>query len=334
MEIKKKYQNRCVLITGAAGYIGSKIILKLRDQDCHIKACVYNDDEVKNLTKVVGKAPKCSIEFFQGDIRDPKCWEQWITQGIDAIFLLAAQTSHYVANENPPANWEINVQPIVFLANACKKNNVLPRIVFASSATVYGILNKLPADESFLCNPVSIYDIHKLTAEHYLKYYHQSFELDTVSLRLSNVYGPSYTSSQRDRGVLNLMAGKALRGEEITVFGKGDWLRDYIHLDDVVEAFLYAGIGPAQNLRGKSFNICSGVGTRYVDVIQLLVVEANNLVGWKSPIVHTDGKNLTPVDERNYIGIHQAFTDATQWNSSIDLRDGIRNLLQVLAHEK
>jgi nucleoside-diphosphate-sugar epimerase len=135
-------------------------------------------------------------------------------------------------------------------------------------------------------------------------------------------------ATKQDRGIVNMMTTRALAGEDLTVYGSGSWLRDYVHLSDVARAFLHAGAAPAEAVAGRAFNICTGVGSRFRDVLARIVAEAELISGKRSRIVHVD-KTLSPIDERSYIGTHAAFTAATGWSPAIELGAGISELARA-----
>ena len=186
----------------------------------------------------------------------------------------------------------------------------------------------LPVDEQAPCSPLTVYDIHKLCSEQYLSYFSSTHGIPSCSLRLANVYGSSAGTSKPDRGIVNSMVKRALAREDLTVYGSGDWLRDYVHLSDVAKAFLRAGSAPSANIAGRSFNICSGVGTRFRDVLALIRDEAAKVTSHPSSIVHVD-KTLLPDRRAKFRrASHDAFTTATGWmpQSSIS-RSGILELV-------
>jgi nucleoside-diphosphate-sugar epimerase len=125
-----------------------------------------------------------------------------------------------------------------------------------------------------------------------------------------------------------MMTARALAGEDLTVYGSGNWLRDYVHLSDVARAFLHAGVAPAEAVSGRAFNVCTGVGSRFCDVLDLIATEAEAISGKRSRVVHVD-KTLSPIDERSYIGSHAAFTAASGWSPRIELRAGISELVRA-----
>jgi nucleoside-diphosphate-sugar epimerase len=320
-----------ILLTGADGYIGTTILRQLHDVDCSVRALVppNQDAGAVGLTQL---GPN-RTEVIEGDLRTTTDFRPWL-DGVDLVIHLAAQTSHYEANAHPTDDAAINVAPTLRMLEWCRDNGMKPRIVFASSATVVGLPTDLPVDERAPCFPVTIYDVHKLAVEYYLAIFAREHGISSCSLRLANVYGPGLVATRPDRGILNLMVRRALEGQDLTVFGTGGWLRDYVHLRDVAAAFLRASGAPVEQISGRSFNVCTGKGTPFRDVLGLIADEAAALTGKKSRIVHED-KVLSPIDERSYIGNPRALLEATRWAPSVDLRSGVLELIELgLAQRK
>ena len=319
-----EYSGKRVLVTGGAGYIGSVLISKLVPLGCEITTVLMPGDPLPFQETHMER-----IKTFEGDVRDAGAWEGWL-EGQDIVFHLAGQTSHYIANEHPIHDWQANAAPILHLCGACQRQEWNPRILFASTATVYGAPDQLPVDESFPQFPLTIYDVNKLAAEGYLAYFSMEHGIPSVTLRLSNVYGPSIGTSKKERGVMNQMALKALEGEALQVYGTGVWRRDYIHLDDVVAAFMLAAIATEDKVAGRAFNVSTGVGTNFVDAVNMIAEAAEQLTNFPVLISHVDAATLSVVDERNYIGNYGAFMEATSWSPKIDVASGLKNLVKTL----
>jgi len=315
------YKGKRILVTGGSGYLGTHLINKLNDVDCEI---IKLDN--RSVTQAENKRLAKIIDVV-GDIRDRKIWEE-VIEGIDVIFHFAAQTSVYVSNENPIEDLNINVVPIINLLSACKKKNAKPIILFSSTVTTVGIPQNLPVDESQSDNPISIYDLHKVMAENYLKYYSKQKMIDAIVLRLANVYGPGPKSSSSDRGILNLMIQKALNGEPLTIFGEGNFLRDYIFVDDVARAFLLAGVY-SDGTSGKHFIIGSGKGTTIADTFNLVKERVLFKTGKKVPISHIPPpQNQSPIDLRNFIADSSYFKNITGWHPEYNLTEGIDSTIE------
>jgi UDP-glucose 4-epimerase len=311
------YKNKSVLVTGGGGYIGSSLIQKLRDIPCKIILLSRNKSQ-KNL---IGKG-KAKITIRQGDIRDPKIWPR-LLKGVDIVFHFAAQTSSKVANENPVDDIQINLLPIVALIEACLREKHPPAIIFSGTVTQVGLTKTYPVNEVFQDRPITVYDINKLAAEKYLQYYAQQLGGKAVTLRLANVYGPGPESSSADRGILNLFVQKAIRGESLTVYGKGDFVRDYVYIDDVINAFLAAGV-EIKKTSGHYYVIGSGVGHTFAQMTRMVTRLAAKKTGKKVRVAHIrPPENLSLIESRNFVANYSKFKQITGWKPKISLRSGV-----------
>lgn len=310
------FQGKKILITGGAGYLASALVKLLKDVDCHIIRLARHESQ---LLPVVGGA---HIEDIIADVRERSTWEQ-VLPGIDYIFHFAAQTSTYVANEDPSTDLNNNVLPMLYLLESCKEHDWRPTILFSSTVTIAGIPTRLPVDEAYQDDPLTIYDLHKLMAEKYLKWYVSQGVVRGSILRLANVYGPGPKSSRPDRGILNLMIRRALAGETLTVYKPGDNLRDYIYIEDVVQAFLDA----ARNIgtvNGRHFIIGSGEGYTIADAMRLVADRVALKTGKQVAIKRIDPPpNQSPIESRNFVADSRHFSQATGWQAFRQLTEGI-----------
>ena len=265
---------------------------------------------------------RAEIRDVVGDIRDRAIWENTL-QDSDIVFHFAAQTSVYAANENPFADLEINVLPIVHLLETCRQKGLQPIVLFSGTVTEAGIPTRVPVDESHPDRPITVYDLHKLMAENYLRYYVNQGVVHGTVLRLANVYGPGPQSSNADRGVLNMMIRKALKGEAITVYGKGDSLRDYVYVQDVAYAFLMAG-ARIKHVNGQHFVIGSGRGHTLEDAFNLVAKRVAIKTGELVQVTHIkpDGL-LSPIETRSFVADSSKFIHATGWRPRYSLGEGI-----------
>jgi nucleoside-diphosphate-sugar epimerase len=246
-----------------------------------------------------------------------------LIEDVDVIFHLAAQTSAAKANADPLEDVSINVLPMVSLLEACRQAQSVPTVLFAGTATECGLASSLPVDETVSDEPVTIYDLHKLVAENYLKFYCHQGAVRGATLRLANVYGPGPPSSNTDRGILNLMVRRALAGEELTVYGTGEYLRDYIFVDDVARAFIAA----AENMeavKGGHYLIGSGTSRTVVEAIQQVAARVASKTGIEVPVVHAvPPGTLSPIDTRNFTASTTLFQGRTGWRAMVSLTEGI-----------
>ncbi len=311
------------MITGGGGYLASGLIALLKDSGCSISRLV------RSIPENEAPADSPHVMDVTGDVCDPDLWAR-VLEGLDVVFHFAAQTSTYVANADPLADQTVNVMPMLRLVEACRRRNARIKICFASTATIAGVPEKWPVDESFPDHPLTAYDLHKQMAEQYLKWYAEQGWVHGVTLRLPNIYGPGPRSKRSDRGILNQMIHRALDGDPLTVYGTGACLRDYLYIEDAARAFL-AAAAHCEALSGQHFFIGSGVGYSIASALKMVAeraaVRTGKVVEVQSVVPPED---LSPVEERNFVADSRLFREATGWQPYFSLQEGIDQTMEEL----
>jgi len=240
-----------ILVTGGAGFIGSYLVDRLIKEG-HKVVVVDNlsTGKKENLNpaffKKSGAGPKA--KFYKIDIRSPKINQIFRKEKPQIVFHYAAQIDVRKSMENPMEDADINILGTLNLLENCWRYGV-KRFIFASSIGVYGEPKVLPTKEEHRLNPISPYPITKLAIEKYLNYY-QNQGLDFVCLRYSNIYGPRQLSTG-EGGVIAIFIDKILKGKKPIIFGDGKQSRDFLYVDDAVEAAILgikASTGSIYNL--------------------------------------------------------------------------------------
>ncbi|ACV11180.1 NAD-dependent epimerase/dehydratase [Halorhabdus utahensis DSM 12940] len=264
-----RVSGQTVLITGGAGFIGSHLA----------DALVEHNDVIVLDNLSTGKRENVpdGATFVEGDVRDADVVAD-VSDGVDLIFHKAAVVSVERSIDEPAFSHEVNFDGTLTLLEAARR--VDARVVFASSAAIYGDPDTLPITESDPVDPQSPYGIDKCAADQYLRAYHDLYGLETVALRYFNAYGPRQTASDYS-GVISIFGEQARAGEPITVNGDGTQTRDFVHVSDVVTANLLAA---TTEHVGTAYNIGTGGETS----IRSLAETIQATVGTDSPIVHGD----------------------------------------------
>lgn len=324
--IEQYFENKKIFLTGGSGYIATNVVEFLKKINCEIvrfdllRKFSILDDCIARVTDICG------------DIRD-KNYLMDCFVGSDIIFHFAAQTSAYVAGQDPIVDYKINVLPMLNMLEICREKHISPSIVFSSTATICGVTKKTFVNDEVLNYPETVYDLHKMMAEDYLKYYSRQGFVKGVSLRLANVYGPGPKSSSADRGVLNTMTKKALRGENITIYGKGEFIRDYIHVKDVALAFLLAATN-IDKLNSRNFVIGSGVGYTISDAFKLVAKCVQAKAGVKADVVSIDyPSEFQSIEKRDFVADSSAFKKNTGWEARYALKNGIDDMIDNFLHK-
>ena len=256
------------LVTGGAGFIGSHIAETLLAQGNSVRILdnfsTGRRENVEALTKRFGSP---HLEIIEGDIRDVSRVGEAV-RGIEVIFHEAAFVSVPQSMNEPQNCFDINLTGTSQLFDAARRAGVR-RAVVASSAAVYGESEALPLVEETPLQPKSPYAVSKRVNEMYAELFTNSFGFDVVALRYFNVYGPRQRPDSMYAAAVPIFVRRLLDGKPITVYGDGGQTRDLINIHDVVRANIVAS--EHSNAAGKVFNICTGVETRLLDLLEELL---------------------------------------------------------------
>lgn len=293
------------LITGVAGFIGSALAKRLLDEG-------YRVVGIDNfLTGLVENIPP-GVIFLEIDITDSAQLEKLDSYDFDVVLHLAAQTSGEISFDDPEKDLQINALGTLYVAQYCSNRNI-PRLLYASSATVYGDAETQPILVSQCKQPKSYYGITKLAGEQYLRLFSEKINITT--LRMFNVYGPGQNIDNIKQGMVSIYLYYLMKGEPILVKGSKDRFRDFIYIDDVVDAWVAAVEG--SETYGGVYNLSSGSKTTVADLL-LVLCEA-----WGEPqhaIAYTDG---TPGDTLGSVGSIEKTKNDLNWSPKVDLKDGV-----------
>ena len=242
-----------VLVTGGAGFIGSHIV----------DACIDAGHQVVVVDDLsTGARANLNVRarWYHVDVRSEQLDAVIAAERPDVISHQAAQVSVKRSMDDPVLDASINVVGTLRLLEAARRHGVGRFVLASTGGAIYGDIAEGLADESHPCRPVSPYAIAKLSAEHYLESYRLAHGLETVVLRYSNVYGPRQ-DPHGEAGVVAIFMQKILAGTPPTIFGDGEYVRDYVFVDDVVRANLTALTLPLGRRTPTLFNIATGVQT-------------------------------------------------------------------------
>jgi UDP-glucose 4-epimerase len=243
-----------ILVTGGAGFIGSHIVDRLMEDDFDIT--VIDDLSTGSLANISPHREKKNFHLVEGDIRDVNLIRKTL-EGVDIVFHEAALASVTFSVKDPIAANRINVEGTLNLLNASCDLSV-KRFIFASSAAVYGITKSPQKREDDTLNPTSPYGVSKLAAENYVRVFQRLHGLKTLCLRYFNVYGPRQRVDVHGSygGVISIFINRLLNNMPPIIHGDGEQTRDFVYIDDVVEANMLAM--NSENGAGEVFNIGTG----------------------------------------------------------------------------
>jgi UDP-glucose 4-epimerase len=306
-----------VVITGAAGFIGSTLVDRLLDEGHHVLGVDdLSSGHLGNLDRAMGDT---WFRFVESDIAADATRDAVASHRAEVVFHLAAHMDVRHSVAEPVGDARNNVVGSVAVFEAARIGGAR-KVVFASSGgTIYGDQENYPTDESARFDPHSPYAASKICGESYLHVYRHLCGLQTTALALGNVYGPRQ-DPYGEAGVVSIFASALLEGRPTAIFGDGETTRDYVYVDDVVEAFVRAASTAGDGLR---LNVGTGRETSVRALHRL--------------IAHTVGKPETPTfrppraGELARVGLD---TTAAQrvlgWRARTDLPDGLRRTVAWL----
>lgn len=297
------------LISGFNGLIGAAFLEKYSDRF----------DEIVTI----GRKKNTSLNHIYYDLSDPK---KINLPECDVFFHFASQTSLWNSREDVLNDLKTNVVGFTYLLESLKKLSTRPIVILASTATQVGYTNNIKVHESDLVdNPITFYDLSKLTAEKYLLRYVDESWLQGCSLRLCNVFGGSKNYGAQDRGIIDKVFMKAVDGEKITLYGEGNFLRDYIYIEDVIDAF-WSAFQSIENTNNKIYYIGSGKGIPLKDAFSLAQKIATEVNPNQQPIsIIPPPPEASLMEARSFISHNEFFIRDSNWAPQYSLEEGLRH---------
>lgn len=309
------FAGRAVLITGGLGFVGSSLAIALVRAGARVAVLDalipgYGGNE-HNLAPV-----REQVEVHLGDIRAQEAMNA-LVQGQEFIFHCAGQVSHVLGMQEPFRDIDLNLRGTAVLLEACRHHNPGAVVVYAGTRGQYGAATSLPVTEEAPCRPLAVHEITKHAAEQLCQMYTRSFGIKSVLCRLTNLYGPRSQMKSAGFGVVNWMLRLALEGKQLQVFGDGQVLRDFLYIDDAVEAMLALAATPSTY--GEPYNIGSGAPCSLLALAQALVDAAQ--AGSYALAPYTPERKAQ--EPGSFYCDIQKITAATGWRPRTSLEDGL-----------
>jgi UDP-glucose 4-epimerase len=296
-----------VLVTGGAGFIGFHLTKKLSTLTS--KLTIY-DNLSSGTMENVKDVPKA--KFVKGDILDLKTLCNLPKQ--DLIYHLAAQVVVGYSMENPLADFETNAKGTLYVLEKARKDDA--KVVFASSAAVYGNPSVFPTPESYGFHPFSCYGLSKVVGEEYCQMYREQYGLDIVITRFANVYG------LRCHGVIHDLLDKLAKNpDKLEIIGTGKQCRDFVHISDIVEALVL--LGSKKNISGDVYNL--GLG-KTVSITELANMILSILNLQKRTAVSTTGVSWQGDVTKIWFDISKAKKELG-WTPKVTLEESIKEVI-------
>jgi UDP-glucose 4-epimerase len=310
-----RFRSKRVLVTGGGGFVGSNLVKKLYEEGANIT--VLDDLFTGNLSHIGHYA-----KFTKGSVTDYDLVELLVKE-VDIVFNLAARNI-IVSTEKPREDFEVNVGGMLNILLAARKHGV-DRIVYTSSASVYGNLRYIPINEDDGLSILNPYAASKLSAEHYCMAFWESFGVPITILRYSNVYGPNQSPSNPYCGVVSKFFEFVIADLPIQIHGDGEQTRDFTFVDDAVEATLLAAQSP--RAVGEVFNIGTGKETSVNQLADIVI----DILGRDGGRVYVDRRDIDNL-RRRVLNIEKS-RRILRWIPMTLLKNGLYKTYQWLGQE-
>lgn len=321
------WRGRRVVVTGGAGFLGSNLVHALVAQGAQATSIdAMLADGGANTANLAGLGR--DVATIAADLReiDGDGLAAHLREA-DAVFHLAAQTSHMASMDAPLEDLAINATATLRLLEALRRVNPRALLVLASTRQVYGRPRALPVDERHPLDPPDCNGVSKLAAEGYATVYARVHGIPAVVLRLTNCYGPRMRIRDARQTFLGIWIRAALRGETFEVWG-GDQLRDLTYADDAVAAMLAVAGAPAAGVAGRVFNVGGSAPVSLRDLADMVVAAA----GAGSYRIVPFPPDRKPIDIGSYVADDRALRLATGWAPRVDLAAGLASTVDYYRH--
>jgi UDP-glucose 4-epimerase len=298
------------LVTGAAGFIGGAVA----------KILVENGHQVvtvDNLSTGFEDAIPEGVTFVKGNCQDLAVINQLENYSFDAIYHIAGQSSGEISFDDPVYDLQTNAQSTLLLLKLAMKTRC-KKFIYASTMSVYGDKPDEPVLEETTLNPKSFYGVGKVASENYMRIY-QDYGINCTALRLFNVYGPGQNLLNLRQGMVSIFLAQALKNNHVHVKGSKDRFRDFIYIDDVVEAFMLAE-RKEQN-QFDVMNISTGIKTTIEQLLSILLRHFPD-----TTTVEFTGS--TPGDQFGIVGSIKEAREKIKWVPKYDLVLGLKKMVK------
>jgi UDP-glucose 4-epimerase len=294
-----------VLVTGGAGFIGSHIVDRLVEEGHNV---VVVDDLSTGKRKNVNRA----ANLYKLDVQSGRLERVFRNERPNVVLHLAAQVSVRRSVDDPVFDAQVNVLGTMNVLHQAVHHGTRKVVFSSSGGAIYGEQDTYPAPESHVTNPISPYGISKLCGEHYLSYFQRISGIQTVSLRYGNVYGPRQ-DPEGEAGVVAIFIQKMLNNEQPIINGNGRQTRDFVYVDDIVEANL-AAMG--QESQG-TYNVGTGTETSVNELFRMLA----GITGTSSKEVHGPAKSG---EQMRSVVDPSKIKQELNWDPKVDLAEGLK----------
>ncbi len=314
--LKTKIEGKKILILGGLGMIGSNLASKLVNLEAEVTIVdAFIEPFGANFFNINDFKDKVDVSIT--DIRDREAMKV-LVKDKDIIFNLAGQISHNDSIEDPLLDADLNYIGHLNVMESVRKYNPKAKVIFSGSRLQFGSINTIPVDENHPLNPRTPYALNKTASEQMYKYYYNVYDIQTVVFRIANPYGIRCQMKHSKYSIVNFFIKQAMQNSIIKVFGDGKQIRDYIYVEDLINAFILASINDLSN--GETYNIGSGKGTSFINMVEIIidVVKSGKIefVSWPN--------NYLNVETGDYITDITKITSQLKWKPFFEIQEGIQ----------
>lgn len=315
MAIRADFKGKKILVTGGAGFIGSSLAIALVKKGAKVTILDnLTPQQGGNLFNLEPVITDISLDF--SDIRDEAAIKK-LVRGQDYVFHLARQTDHILSITNPYIDIDVNVRGTTVLLEAIRYVAPEAKFIYTGTRGQYGHAIKLPVSETAPTNPRGIYEITNLAAEKIIQVYNDIHGVRSVMLRLTNIYGPRSQMKHDHYGVVNWFVRRAMDGQTISVFGDGSLKRDFLYIDDTVDAILHTAL--CDDCSGQIINIGSDRPSTFLELAKT-IIEVTGKGQWQYAPFSSERAAQEPGDFYSDI---TKIRKLTGWKPVTDLTTGI-----------
>jgi len=317
---KEKLKGKKVLILGGLGMIGSNLAHKLVENNAEVTiadACIEPfGANIFNLNGINDK-----VILNKTDIRDSESIKL-LVKDKEIIFNLAGQISHNDSIKDPLYDAELNYMGQLSVMENIRIFNPKAKVLFSGSRLQFGRIQQIPVNEKQPSNPETPYALHKSAAERMYQYYYKIHNISTVVFRIANPYGMRGQIRHHKYSIINYFIRKAMEDSTIKIFGDGKQIRDYIYIEDLVNAFIIAAT--SNNTNGEIYNVGSGVATTFLNMVKTVL----NTVGMgKFEHIPWPDSYLN-VETGDYVTDISKISTTLEWEPRMTLQQGIERTFQ------
>lgn len=313
MRQQKSVKGTRVLVVGGLGFIGVNLTARLIEAGAETTTLTRDRARHAEQAAIFERG---GVTVIEGDLRDREAVSGAV-RGQQVVFNLSGQSGAVRSMDDPWTDLDVNCRGNLVLLEALREHNRDAKVVFAGSRLQYGHPDRVPVAEDAPQDALCLHAIHKQTVEKYLALYDRLFGIRYTVARITNPYGPGQPPGRTAYGVINRLIHLAITNGTLSIYGDGRQLRDYVHVDDTVQALL--AMAASERADGRAYNVGSGQGTRLVDLANTVIELAGG-----GRVEHVAWPPLAErVETGDFVADISRIERDLGWRPAIALREGL-----------